>query len=101
MRISLYYSIRKKIKKDMQKQTISISNPSLQIIKNFLKSNLKGNYIYYNNPKNIKIVIPNFLVQDITKFLESENIIFQIKTPNFIVHKFRFIYNMSEFVIVK
>ena len=78
----------------MEKETIAT-------IKIFLKSNLKGNYIYYNNPTSIKIVVPNALVEVVANFLESEEIIFQIKTPNFIVHKFRFIRNMSEVIIRK
>ena len=80
--------------KDMEKETIAT-------IKTFLKSNLKGNYIYYNNPTSIKIVVPNALVEVIANFLESEEIIFQIRTPDFIVHKFRFIRNMSEVIIRK
>ena len=78
----------------MEKETIAT-------IKIFLKSNLKGNYIYYNNPTSIKIVVPNALVEVVANFLESEEIIFQIKTPDFIVHKFRFIRNMSEVIIRK
>jgi hypothetical protein len=78
----------------MEKETIAT-------IKTFLKSNLKGNYIYYNNPTSIKIVVPNALVEVVANFLESEEIIFQIRTPDFIVHKFRFIRNMSEVIIRK
>ena len=78
----------------MEKETIAT-------IKIFLKSNLKGNYIYYNNPTSIKIVVPNALVEVVANFLESEEIIFQIRTPDFIVHKFRFIRNMSEVIIRK
>ena len=78
----------------MEKETIAT-------IKTFLKFNLKGNYIYYNNPTSIKIVVPNALVEVVANFLESEEIIFQIKTPDFIVHKFRFIRNMSEVIIRK
>ena len=78
----------------MEKETIAT-------IKTFLKSNLKGTYIYYNNPTSIKIVVPNALVEVVANFLESEEIIFQIRTPDFIVHKFRFIRNMSEVIIRK
>ena len=85
----------------MEKETIAIQNSTLPTIKTFLKSNLKGNYIYYNNPTSIKIVVPNALVDVIANFLESEEIIFQIRTPDFIVHNFRFIRNMSEVIIRK
>ena len=85
----------------MEKETIAIQNSTLSAIKTFLKTNLKGNYIYYNNPKSIKIVVPNALAEVVASFLESEKIIFQIRTPDFIMHKFRFIRNMSEIIIKK
>ena len=72
-----------------------------ETIKSFLKSNFKGNYIYYNNPKSIKIQIPNPIVEDVVSFLESQKIIFQLTTPTFIVYKLRFVRNMTQIVIKK
>jgi hypothetical protein len=78
-----------------------IQNNLHSTIKNFLKTNFKDNYIYYNNPKSIKIQIPNPIAEEVVNFLQSQNINFQLTTPPYIIYKLLFVRNMTQIIIKK
>ena len=78
-----------------------IQNNLHSTIKNFLKTNFKDNYIYYNNPKSIKIQIPTPIAEEVVNFLQSQNINFQLTTPPYIIYKLLFVRNMTQIVIKK
>ena len=70
-------------------------------IKQFLKINFPKQFIYYNNPKSIKIQLPNEISQSLIDFLQSQNIQFTSTNPKHIIYKFIFIKNMTQIHIKK
>ena len=70
-------------------------------IKQFLKINFPKQFIYYNNPKLIKIQLPNEISQSLIDFLQSQNIQFTSTNPLHIIYKFHFIKNMTQIHIKK
>ena len=74
------------------KKDINITH---NLIKPFLKNNFNKQYIYYKNPASIKIQLPKSLIKQVTDFLESQDIIFDLEYPKFVVRNFRFIKDME------
>ena len=70
-------------------------------IKQFLKITFPKQFIYYNNPKSIKIQLPNSISQSLITFLQSQNIEFTSTQPEYIIKNFYFIKNMTQIVIKK
>ena len=70
-------------------------------IKQFLKITFPKQFIYYNNPKSIKIQLPNSISESLITFLQSQNIEFTSTNPEYIIKNFYFIKNMTQIVIKK
>ena len=70
-------------------------------IKQFLKITFPKQFIYYNNPKSIKIQLPNSISESLITFLQSQNIEFTSTQPEYIMHKLFYIKNMTQIIIKK
>jgi hypothetical protein len=70
-------------------------------IKQFLKITFPKQFIYYNNPKSIKIQLPNSISESLITFLQSQNIEFTSTNPEYIIKNYFFIKNMTQIVIKK
>ena len=70
-------------------------------IKTFLKSNFPKQFIYFNNPKSIKIQLPNTISESLITFLQSQNIQFNSTQPELIQYQLQFIKNMTQIIINK
>ena len=71
------------------------------IIKQFLKLNFPKQFIYFNNPKSIKIQLPNTISESLINFLQSQNIKFNSTQPESIQYRLQFIKNMTQIIINK
>ena len=71
------------------------------IIKQFLKLNFPKQFIYFNNPKSIKIQLPNTISESLINFLQSQNIKFNSTQPELIQYRLQFIKNMTQIIINK
>jgi hypothetical protein len=71
------------------------------IIKQFLKLNFPKQFIYFNNPKSIKIQLPNTISESLINFLQSQNIQFNSTQPELIQYQLKFIKNMTQIIINK
>ncbi len=71
------------------------------IIKQFLKLNFPKQFIYFNNPKSIKIQLPNTISESLINFLQSQNIKFNSTQPELIQYQLKFIKNMTQIIINK
>ena len=71
------------------------------IIKQFLKLNFPKQFIYFNNPKSIKIQLPNTISESLITFLQSQNIQFNSTQPESIQYRLQFIKNMTQIIINK
>jgi hypothetical protein len=71
------------------------------IIKQFLKLNFPKQFIYFNNPKSIKIQLPNTISESLITFLQSQNIQFNSTQPELIQYQLTFIKNMTQIIINK
>jgi hypothetical protein len=71
------------------------------IIKQFLKLNFPKQFIYFNNPKSIKIQLPNTISESLINFLQSQNIQFNSTQPELIQYQLTFIKNMTQIIINK
>jgi hypothetical protein len=70
-------------------------------IKQFLNITFPKQFIYYNNPKSIKIQLPNSISQSLITFLQSQNIEFTSTNPEYIIKNYFFIKNMTQIIIKK
>jgi len=70
-------------------------------IKQFLNITFPKQFIYYNNPKSIKIQLPNSISQSLITFLQSQNIEFNSTNPEYIIKNYFFIKNMTQIIIKK
>ena len=70
-------------------------------IKTFLKLNFPKQFIYFNNPKSIKIQLPNTISESLINFLQSQNIKFNSTQPELIQYQLQFIKNMTQIIINK
>lgn len=71
-------------------------------LKTFLKQTLPAkSFIYYNNPKSIKIQIPTNFDQTLIQHLNSTSTPFTISYPEYIIKNLHFIKNMCEIRIKK
>jgi hypothetical protein len=70
-------------------------------IKQFLKITFPKQFIYYNNPKSIKIQLPNSISESLITFLQSQNIEFTSTQPEYIIKNLFYIKNMTQIVIKK
>ena len=71
------------------------------IIKQFLESNFPKQFIYFNNPKSIKIQLPDTISESLITFLQSQNIKFNLTQPESIQYRLQFIKNMTQIIINK
>jgi hypothetical protein len=71
------------------------------IIKQFLESNFPKQFIYFNNPKSIKIQLPDTISESLITFLQSQNIKFNSTQPESIQYRLQFIKNMTQIIINK
>jgi hypothetical protein len=71
------------------------------IIKQFLESNFPKQFIYFNNPKSIKIQLPDTISESLINFLQSQNIKFNSTQPESIQYRLQFIKNMTQIIINK
>lgn len=71
------------------------------IIKQFLESNFPKQFIYFNNPKSIKIQLPDTISESLITFLQSQNIKFKSTQPESIQYRLQFIKNMTQIIINK
>jgi hypothetical protein len=71
------------------------------IIKQFLESNFPKQFIYFNNPKSIKIQLPDTISESLITFLQSQNIQFNSTQPESIQYRLQFIKNMTQIIINK
>ena len=71
------------------------------IIKQFLKLNFPKQFIYFNNPKSIKIQLPDTISESLITFLQSQNIQFNSTQPESIQYRLQFIKNMTQIIINK
>ena len=70
-------------------------------IKQFLKTTLPKQFIYYNNKSSIKIQLPTSVSQNLITYLDSLNIKYKHTLPEYIIHKFRFYPNFTQIHIKK